>query len=265
MRLKDNKAGFGVLWKLLIVVVLCLLGIGLYISPWGQKVSDWGKTGWGFIMDRAEWRLGSADDVMLVGHKRTSREAVLDALQIAPHQQMNTIDFDAKKRDLEKLPWVRHAIIERKLPNKLKITILEKTPIARWQNQGEYFLLDEEGKKIDDKHYLSEDLILIVGPDAPEHIVALLAALDQFPDIGMRVRSAKRIENRRWNLRLMDAEKGLEVLLPQTDVVQALARLERKNKEDKLLRKDIESIDMRLNDRIIVHPRKTIKDKKAKK
>ena len=265
MRLKDNKAGFGVLWKLLIVVVLCLLGIGLYISPWGQKVSDWGKTGWGFIMDRDEWRLGSADDVMLVGHKRTSLEAVLDALQIAPHQQMNTIDFDAKKRDLEKLPWVRHAIIERKLPNKLKITILEKTPIARWQNQGEYFLLDEEGKKIDDKHYLSEDLILIVGPDAPEHIVALLAALDQFPDIGMRVRSAKRIENRRWNLRLMDAEKGLEVLLPQTDVVQALARLERKNKEDKLLRKDIESIDMRLNDRIIVHPRKTIKDKKAKK
>ena len=126
-------------------------------------------------------------------------------------------------------------------------------------------MLDEEGKTINDKQYLSEDLILIVGRDAPEHVVALLSALDQFPDIGTRVRSAKRIENRRWNLRLMDAEKGLEILLPQTDIVQALARLDRQNKKDKILKKDIESIDMRLNDRIIVHPRKTIKDKKAKK
>ena len=264
MRLKNNKTGFGFLWKLLCVAVLCLLAVGAYISPWGQKVCEWGKTGWTYVVNQADWRLGSPDDVMLVGHKRTSRETVLNVLQIAPHQQMNTINFDEKKHDLEKLPWVRQAIIERKLPNKLKITILEKTPIARWQNKGEYFLLDEEGKTIDDKRYLSEDLILVVGADAPEHIVDLLSALDQFQDIGMRVRSAKRIENRRWNLRLMDAEKGLEILLPQTDITLALARLDKQNKKDKLLRKNIESIDMRLNDRIIVHPRKTINDKRQK-
>ena len=265
MRLNKNKKSFGFLWKLLIVVVLCLLGIGLYASPWGQKVSGWGKTGWSYVLNRAEWHLGSPDDVMLVGHKRTSREIVLNALQIAPHQQMNTIDFDAKKRDLEKLPWVRQAIIERKLPNKLKITLLEKTPIARWQNQGEYFLLDEEGKPINDKKYLSEDLILVVGSDAPEHIVELLSALDQFPNIGVRVRSAKRIEQRRWNLRLMDAEKGLEILLPQTGIVQALARLDKQDKKDKILRKDVEFIDMRMQDRIRLHPRETVKNKKAKK
>ena len=263
MRLKNPKTSSKFLWKLLIGVLLCLLFIGAYISPLGLYLRQWGKTGWEFILNRAEWRLGSPDDVMLVGHKRTSRETVIDALQIAPHQQTNTIDFDAKKRDLEKLPWVRQAIIERKLPNKLKITLLEKTPIARWQNQGEYFLLDEEGKPINDKQYLSEDLILIVGPDAPEHVVELLSALDKFPEIGTRVRSAKRIENRRWNLRLMDAEKGLEILLPQTDIVQALARLDRQNKKDKLLRKDVESIDMRLSDRIIV--REAVRNKKAKK
>ena len=163
MRLKKDEKSLGFLWKLLIVVILCLLALGVYVSPWGQKACEWGKTGWGYILNRAEWRLGSSDDVMLVGHKRTSRETVLDTLQIAPHQQMNTIDFNAKKHDLEQLPWVRQAIIERKLPNKLKITLLEKTPIARWQNQGEYFLLDEEGKPIDDKQYLSITKVT-VGP-----------------------------------------------------------------------------------------------------
>ena len=103
MRLNKEKNGTGLLWKLLIVVVLCLLGIGVYVSPWGQKTCEWGKMGWEFILNRAEWRLGSSDDVMLVGHKRTKRESVLEALQIAPHQQMNTIDFKAKKHDLEQI------------------------------------------------------------------------------------------------------------------------------------------------------------------
>lgn len=265
MRLKKNQKNSGLLYKFLILLVLALLGLGVYVSPWGQKASYWAQKGWGYVLNHAEWRLGSPADVVVVGHKRTSLELIFKTLKMVPHQQMNTIDFDAKKNDLERLPWVRHAIIERKLPNKLKITILEKTPIARWQNQGEYVLLDEEGKIINDKRYLSEDLILVVGQDAPEHVVELLSFLDKFPDIGTRVRSAKRVEKRRWNLRLMDAEKGLEILLPQTDIVRALARLDRQNKKDKILRKDVASIDMRLNDRIILHPRKMEKNKKAKK
>jgi len=262
MRLKREKKDFGFLWKLLIIVVLLLLFIGFYISPWGQKTLQWGKSGWEYIIDKAEWRLGSPDDVWVIGHKRTSREAILDALKIVPHQPMNSIDFNEKRKNLESLPWVRKAIVERKLPNRLKITIFEKTPIARWQNRGEYFLLDEEGLPIQDKQYLSEDLILVVGTDAPEHTVELLSVLDKFQDIGQRVRSAKRIENRRWNLRLMDAEKGVEILLPQTGVSAAIARL---NKQKELLKKDLEYIDMRYSNRIVVRPKKVISGKKAKK
>ena len=52
--------------------------------------------------------------------------------------------------------------------------------------------------------------------------------------------------------------------MPQTEIEQALIRLDKQNKKDKLLKKDIESIDIRLSDRIIVHPKKVTK-KKAKK
>ena len=83
MRLKNNKTSSGFLWKILLVVILCLLTIGIYISPLGQKVYQIGKMGWEYTLNKAEWRLGSPDDVMLVGHKRTSRETILNALQIA--------------------------------------------------------------------------------------------------------------------------------------------------------------------------------------
>ena len=148
------------------------------------------------------------------------------------NQKMDTIDLDEKRQALEKLPWIKKVVIERKLPNQLVITVWEKTPIARWQNQGKYYLLDENGQPVQDKQYLSEDLILVVGSDEPKYIMELLKALDKVPDISTRVRSAQRIENRRWNLRLMDAEKGLEILLPQTDIDQALIRLDKQNKKD---------------------------------
>ena len=258
MRLKKKHFGFWI--KLLVVAGVAVSALFFYFSPWGQNVRQWGQDGWHYVSARAQWEC-SSDSVWVVGHKRTSQKAILNALKIVPHQSMNDIDLDQKRLALEKLPWVKMAVIERKLPNRLKITIEEKTPIARWQNQGEYCLLDEFGKPIKDKQYLSEDLILVVGADAPEHVLELLAALDKFPDIGMRVRSAKRIEGRRWSLRLMDAEKGLEILLPQTNIVAALARLDQKKQ---LLKKDLESIDMRLADRIVVRYKKA-KGKKGKK
>ena len=263
MRLKKKNSSF-LLIKLLIVVLLVLGGFFFYVSPWGQAIRGYVKSGWNYIVDKADWHVDAEKNIWVVGHKRTDKEDVLKALNIQLNQKMNTIDLDEKRQALEKLPWIKRVVIERKLPNQLVITVWEKTPIARWQNQGKYYLLDEDGQPVQDKQYLSEDLILVVGSDAPEHIIQLLAALDKVPDISTRVRSAQRIENRRWNLRLMDAEKGLEILLPQTDIEQALVRLDKQNKKDKLLKKDIESIDIRLSDRIIVHPKK-VQKKKAKK
>ncbi len=264
MRIKKQNRS-ALLIKLLIVVLFFLGGVILYMSPWGQAVRSYTKSAWDYAVDKADWRVDAKKNILIAGHKRTDREDVLKALNIKVNQKMNTIDLDEKRQALEKLPWIKKAVIERKLPNQLVITISEKTPIARWQNQGKYYLLDEDGQPVQDKQYLSEDLILVVGADAPQHVLKLLAALDKVPDISTRVRSAQRIENRRWNLRLMDAEKGLEILLPQMNIEQALIRLNKQNKKDKLFKKDIESIDVRLSNKTIIYPKRKITKKKAKK
>ena len=191
MRLKNkNKSSF--LVKLLLIVSLFLGGVFFYMSPWGQVVRSYTKTAWDYVVDKADWRVDPQKNVWILGHKRTDKDDVMKALNIQINQKMNTIDLDEKRQALEKLPWVKKAIIERKLPNQLKIEIFEKTPIARWQNKGQYYLLDEEGQPVQDKQYLTEDLILVVGPDAPQHILKLLSALDKVPDILSRVRSAQR-------------------------------------------------------------------------
>ena len=106
--------------------------------------------------------------------------------------------------------------------------------------------------------------MLVVGADAPEHTLSLLAALEKVPRISALARSAVRVEKRRWNVYLLDAETGLEIMLPETGIEAALARLERQDQQENLLKKNLQAIDMRLKNRIILHPKKVHHLKKGK-
>ena len=102
--------------------------------------------------------------------------------------------------------------------------------------------------------------MLVTGADAPRHTPDLIRALDQFPAIREKVRSALRVGSRRWNLILNDAENGLVIELPETDIAAALQRLETANEQDKLLKRDLTKINVQSADRLVV----TVKGGKAK-
>ena len=251
-------------WKLKVLIGLLLIAgcIGLYLSPVGQVGISFCQKTWQSLAERAHWRL---EQVIVEGHKRTDTKAIMEALNITKGQEMNTISLSEKRVRLLRLPWIKDVVVERHLPDTLIIRITEKTPIALWQNNQMYLPLDEGGYPIKDDKLLPADLILVVGSDAPENTLSLLAALEQVPSINALVRSAVRVEKRRWNLHLLDAETGLEIMLPEMDFDKALKRLIKQNEKEDLLKKNVQAIDMRLNDRIILHPKKTSSKKKDKK
>lgn len=251
-------------WKLKFLIGCLIIGgfVGLYLSPVGQSGIQCAKHTWNILTEHAHWRL---EQVVVEGHKRTDKKAIMDALKIDKGQSMDLISLIEARQNLLQLPWVKEATVERHLPDTLIIRILEKTPIALWQNNQAYLPLDEQGHSIQDDKLLPRDLILVVGSDAPENTLSLLVALEQVPQINALVRSASRVERRRWNLRLMDAETGLEIMLPETDFDKALKRLEKQEKKENLLQKNLQAIDLRLSDRIILHPKKTEKKKERKK
>lgn len=251
-------------WKLKTLIwTLIVAGLtGLYLSPIGQESISLCQKAWYSIAERAHWQL---NQVIVEGHKRTDKKAIIDALGFQQGQNMDAISLNEVRQNLLNLPWIKQATIERHLPDTLIIRITEKTPIALWQNNQNYRPLDESGKPVEDDKLLPADLILVVGSDAPENTLALLTALEQVPSINALVRSAVRIEKRRWNLHLLDAEAGLEIMLPETEFNKALKRLEYQNEKENLLNKNLQAIDMRLNDRIILHPKKGTNKKKDKK
>lgn len=238
----------------LLAVVISVLGLVAFLmSPWGKPVVHTVRVGYQTVVEKAHLVL---DQVKVEGHARTSLADINDALGLTQGMPIFDIDLKAAQERLSTLPWVREVSVERYLPSVLFIRIVERKPIAVWQHQKTYHPLDESGEPIADDKTILSGLLLVVGDDAPEHTPALIQMLAKYPDVAVKVRSAVRVGSRRWNLILNDAEEGLEVYLPETDVEVALERLQKMNEEEQILRRDLQVIDLRISDRLIVRMHK---------
>ena len=186
------------------------------------------------------------------GRAMTSRDELLAAVDIERGAPILSIDIAQARTAIEALPWVKTAKVERRLPDAVHILIEERSPYALWQQGNRYTLVDHEGKSIVDVPEADQSLPLIVGPDAPAHAAALFDGLKAEPELAKRVRAAVRMGDRRWNVYLDSFEGGIAIRLPEGDVAAAWTRLAALEREHKILERDLDFIDMRLDDRLVV-------------
>lgn len=207
------------------------------------------ETKWSAIKTSSD--LGfTVQEVLVTGRGETSREDLLEALSIARGAPILAYDFQAAKARIETLPWVLHARIERLLPDTLVVHLVERRPMALWQNQGEFSLIDDNGVVItreDLGRFAS--LIHVVGEDAPDHVGGLLELLETQPELKSHVKAAVRVGGRRWDLSL---NGGVAVRLPADNAPGALARLAAFEEDSGVLGRDVRVLDLRVPDRVIV-------------
>ena len=246
--------------------VWCVVGIiAFFCSATGHQLTQWTKDVAGIATQKAHRQLAQVSVVWKQDMHYTKTEEILKTINLNQGMNMSDIDLDDIRIRVEKLPWVRSAVVESFWPNNLKITIEEKMPLALWQNNKKYHPLDEFANVISTTKHPPADLLLVVGPDAPQHLLALLKELEQVPEINQYVRSAFRVGGRRWNLKLFDAEKGVVVLLPEKNIHEALLRLDAHNKKEKFIKRRFASIDLRTSEKVIVKPLPEGQKKESKK
>ena len=190
------------------------------------------------------------NDIRVEGRATTDRETVLDALGARPGTPIFAVDPTHAKRQLESLPWVRSAAIERRLPDTIYVRLVEREPMALWQHGGRIDLIDRGGAVIPVPRLdRFAKLPMVVGEDAAGRAAGLLEMLSSQPDIAARVTAAIDVDGRRWNLRL---DNTINVLMPSDDPAMAWADLARLQRTSAILQRDVQAIDMRLPDRLVV-------------
>ncbi|MGB1844358.1 MAG: cell division protein FtsQ/DivIB, partial [Thalassobaculaceae bacterium] len=69
-------------------------------------------------------------EVTVEGRLKTKKSALLQALQVSEGDNILAINMTEMKDRINKLPWIKSARIERHLPNKISLTLVERTPMA---------------------------------------------------------------------------------------------------------------------------------------
>jgi len=194
--------------------------------------------------------------VTVEGREMTSREDLLGALDLERGAPILSFDVAHAREAIEALPWVRNAKVERQLPGSVHIMIEERTPYALWQQGNRYTLVDQDGTPIVEVPTADQSLPLIVGPDAPKHAAELFQAIQADKSLAGRVRAAVRVGGRRWNVYLDAFEGGIAIRLPEDNLAAAWTRLAALERDHKILERDLDFIDLRQEDRLIVRVHK---------
>lgn len=194
------------------------------------------------------------ESLYLEGRGRTPMAEIQKAIGVKIGDPILQISLNEVRGRLEQVQSIKSAVVERSLPSTLHIRIVEREPVALWQNQGKVTLVDDSGvvmHGVDVAPY--QQLPLIVGEGAPSRVQELLNIMAAEPDLAKRFSSATRVSDRRWNVRLTN-QKGdmVEVRLPENNPVAAWKKLASIEGKQHLLDRDVKVIDLRLDGKVFI-------------
>ncbi|HEV2579059.1 MAG TPA: FtsQ-type POTRA domain-containing protein [Acidobacteriaceae bacterium] len=112
------------------------------------------------LLHDSHFVMTTSEDVQIVGNHNVTREMVLSVFGADLERNIFRVPLDERRADLERLPWVAHATVMRLLPNRIRIAVTERTPVAFVRHGSQIGLVDAGGVLLDmpqdaagDPHY----------------------------------------------------------------------------------------------------------------
>lgn len=174
--------------------------------------------GYTYVKDPSIWPIRSVS-VATELHFVTPTE-IKNSVQPFAQASFFAVNMTALQHELQALPWVETAHIERVWPDKLELAIVERRPIARWKQAG---LISDNAQLFHPEQEDEFDLPQLSGDD--EKYREVLAAFKRFNTqlaaVGLSVVALDLSPRLAWTAQL---NNGLALYLGQDDVDARLLR-----------------------------------------
>ena len=200
--------------------------------------------------------------VQLHGHAHTPQETLLTVANLKIGTPILGIDLREIHSKINKIGWVKGAVVERRLPGIIRISLRERIPIAMLQNNGNHKLIDNSGAIIDgaDPSQFTH-LTVVVGKNAAPHAATILSILKTEPELFSEIWAVSYKSERRWDVHL---KNGMAVRLPEIDPVSAWLRLAMIDRKKDITSRDLAVIDLRVPHQLVVEPNIPVRGKGSK-
>jgi cell division protein FtsQ len=151
-----KKTASGLLWALVAATILCVVGLAL------AGLYNYGQHSWRF-------RVESSDNIEVTGMRNVTKAQIMEVLGADIGRNIFFIPLAAQKAQLEQIPWVDSASVLRFVPNRLKVEILERTPVAFARVGSRMALIDAGGTlmELTPQHKYSFPVILGMNAGEP--------------------------------------------------------------------------------------------------
>ena len=167
-----QKTADRLMWAVAVLVVLAILGaagLGLY---------RYGKHSWRF-------RIDSSDQIEVTGAEHVAHAQIMEAMGGDIGRNIFFVPLAQRKQELEQIPWVESASVMRFVPNRLRIEIHERTPVAFARIGAHISLIDAGGTLMEltpgGKHKYS--FAVIAGMNASEPLSTRAARMKNYNEL----------------------------------------------------------------------------------
>src|ERR1700733_3134193 len=151
-----KKTASRLLWATLALAILCVASIA------AAALYEYGERSWRF-------RVESSDNIEVTGMQNVTKAQIMEVMGGDIGRNIFFIPLAQQQTQLEQIPWVESASVMRFVPNRLKVEIQERTPVAFARVGPKISLIDAGGTLMDlpPKHKYSFPVILGMNPGEP--------------------------------------------------------------------------------------------------
>ena len=100
---------------------------------------------WHFVYYSPQVLLTRPEQIELTGNHFVGRDAVVQAFYADRGRSVVRVPLDERRSTLEALPWVQQASVERIWPNRIRVELAERRPVAFLRTGTELMLVDLDG------------------------------------------------------------------------------------------------------------------------
>jgi cell division protein FtsQ len=151
-----KKTANRLLWVVAAAMLLCVTGVA------AAALYHYGERSWRF-------RVESSDNIEVRGMRNVTKAQIMEVMGADIGRNIFFIPLAQQKAQLEQVPWVETASVMRFVPNRLKVEIHERTPVAFARVGPRMSLIDAGGTlmELSPKHKYSFPVILGMNPGEP--------------------------------------------------------------------------------------------------
>lgn len=131
----------------------------------------------------------------------------------------------------------------RRLPNgEINVRADMRVVVAGWTDGKKYYPLDNNGVPINRALPTRPENTLIFSGKVPKDISKIINIVKHTPGLFSRIDRMEFIEDRRWNIFLLN---GIKIMLPEENFEEAIKKIDKTNKQNMILDRQIKLLDMR--------------------